>query len=132
MVRPLLLAEPGPGDASCTTWTLAVFIHLIHLQAGRPSSIFAVRQSSASQPPPSVFNQLAFFVWFRSYDPLRSLLGHRSSSFSSGLSTFPSCFRPADLLRSVLVFQPSLRASNLLILFEKFQSFNLSCSLPIS
>ena len=25
MVRPLLLAEPGPGDAPCTTWALAVF-----------------------------------------------------------------------------------------------------------
>ena len=37
MVRPLLLAEPGPGDASCTTWTLTVFIYLLYFQAGRPS-----------------------------------------------------------------------------------------------
>ena len=112
MVRPLLVAEPGPGDASCTTWTLAVFIHHVHLLAGRPSSKCAVRWSSALQPPPSVFNQPAFFVRFQPYGLLLS---------------FPA----TGLLRSVPVLQPFLRASDLLIFFVKFQSCNLPITLPI-
>ena len=72
MVRPLLLAEPGPGDASCTTWTLSVLFHPLHLQAGRPSSLFAFRSLPAFRPSPSVSSLSTFFFRFRSRDPLRS------------------------------------------------------------
>ncbi len=88
MVRPLLLAEPGPGDASCTTWTLSVFFHSLHFQAGRPSSRFAFRPSPAFQLSASVSNQSIFVVRFRSLNLLRSLLISRSSPSVSGLSTF--------------------------------------------
>ena len=112
MVRPLLVAEPGPGDASCTTWTLAVFIHHLRFLAGRPSSKFTVCRSSALQPPPSVSNQPAFFVRFQSYDLLLS---------------FPA----TGLVRSVPVLQPSLRASDLFIFFVRFRSCDLPFTLPI-
>ena len=65
MVRPLLLAEPGPGDASCTTWTLSVFFHPLHFQAGRPSSRFAFCTSPVFQPLPSNSNQSIFLVRFQ-------------------------------------------------------------------
>ena len=88
MVRPLLLAEPGPGDASCTTWTLTVFIHLVYCQAGRPSSISAFRTLPALRPLPSVSNQSIIFFRFRSRDPLRQHPICRSSPSVSSLSTF--------------------------------------------
>ena len=72
MVRPLLLAEPGPGDASCTTWTLSVFFHPLHFQAGRPSSFLAVRSFPAFQPSPSESSLSTFFFRFGPFDPLRS------------------------------------------------------------
>ncbi len=107
MVRPLLLAEPGPGDASCTTWTLTVFFHLFHLQAGRPSGKFAFCRSSTLRSSPSVSNQSIFFTRFRSYDLLRSIPITWSSSAGSGLATFSDCFQPVDLLRPFPVFRPS-------------------------
>ena len=66
MVRPLLLAEPGPGDASCTTWTLSVFFHPLYFPAGRPSSRFVFRSSlvfrllPVSRPSPD-FQPLPIF-----------------------------------------------------------------------
>lgn len=72
MVRPLLLAEPGPGDASCTIWTLSVFFHPLHLQAGRPSGRLALRSFPVSRPSPYVSGLTTFSVRFRSYDLLRS------------------------------------------------------------
>jgi hypothetical protein len=88
MVRPLLLAEPGPGDASCTIWTLTVFIYLAYLRAGRPSSNSAFRSSPALRPSPYVSNLSIFFVRFRSCDLLRSRPICRSSPYVSGLATF--------------------------------------------
>jgi hypothetical protein len=69
MVRPLLLAEPGPGDASCTTWTLSVFFHPLYLQAGRPSSKFAFRSFQVFRPSPCASSLSTFFVRFRSNFP---------------------------------------------------------------
>ena len=69
MVRPLLLAEPGPGDASCTTWTLSVIFHPLHFRAGRPSSKSAFSSRSVFQP----------LQIFRSFPAFQSLQTFRSS-----------------------------------------------------
>ena len=53
MVRPLCLAEPGRGDASCTTRTLAVFFHPPYRPAGQPSGIRAFRLVPIRRPVPS-------------------------------------------------------------------------------
>jgi hypothetical protein len=53
MVRPLCLAEPGRGDASCTTRTLAVFFHPPYRPAGQPSGIRAFRFGPIRRPVPS-------------------------------------------------------------------------------
>ena len=62
MVRPLLSAEPGPGDAPCTTWALSVFLYPLYLQAGRPSGRPVLRSNSVFRPPPS-FLRLQPFSW---------------------------------------------------------------------
>ena len=107
MVRPLLLAEPGPGDASCTTWTLTVSFHHLHFQAGRPSSSVAFQWSSTLRSSPFVSNLPIFFVRLRSRDLPRSLPINQLSPFVSGLSAFFSRFRSVDLLRPFPVFRPS-------------------------
>ena len=107
MVRPLLLAEPGPGDASCTTWTLTVFFHLLYLQAGRPSSKSAFCWSSTLRSSPSVSNLSIFCVCFQSCDLLRSFPICRSSAFVSNLSIFSDRFQSYDFLRPFPAFRPS-------------------------
>jgi hypothetical protein len=54
MVRPLCLAEPGRGDASRTTGTLAVFFHPSCLPAGQPSDshAFGFRPGPRTGPVP--------------------------------------------------------------------------------
>jgi hypothetical protein len=102
MVRPLLLAEPGPGDASCTIWTLSVFFHLLHFQAGRPSSRFAFRSTAVFQPLPSFQSSPVFqpLPAFRSSPALRPLQIFRTSPVIQLL----------PILRSSSVFRP-LRSS---------------------
>ena len=97
MVRPLLLAEPGPGDASCTIWTLSVVFHPLHFRAGRPSSKFAFF-------PSPVFRPLLIFHFHRSFNRFQS---------SDFLQLF-NCFQSCDLLQSTNCFQP----------FDLLQSFN--------
>ena len=98
MVRPLLLAEPGPGDASCTIWTLSVFVNPICFQAGRPSSRFAFsslpvfRPSPVLQPFPTLRSSLVFRC-FRSFDHPRSYNRFRPPD----LLQFSACFRSFDL-----------------------------------
>ncbi len=71
MVRPLLLAEPGPGDASCTTWTLSVFFRPLRFRAGRPSSrLHSVRLQSCDCFRP--FHLFRSFDRFQFLDLLRS------------------------------------------------------------
>ncbi len=91
MVRPLLLAEPGPGDASCTTWTLSVFC-----SPSLPSGGSAFQQIRNS----FVSGLATFSVRFKSYDYLRAIPAFRPSSLASGLSTFSARFRSCDHLRS--------------------------------
>jgi hypothetical protein len=107
MVRPLLLAEPGLGDASCTVWTLTVFFHLLYLQAGRPSSKSAFCWSSTLRSSPSVSNLSTFCVRLRSYDFHRSFPICRSSALVSDLSIFFDRFQSYDFLRPFPVFRPS-------------------------
>jgi len=66
MVRPLLLAEPGPGDASFTIWTLSVFFRPLHFQAGQPSSRFAFRSNPVFRPLPSFLRPQPFGRWVSS------------------------------------------------------------------
>ncbi len=91
MVRPLLLAEPGPGDAPCTTWTLSVFFHPLYLQAGRPSSRFALCSFPVFQLSPHASGLSTFSVRFRPFDFLRTFPVLRLSSY---------VFQSFDLLRS--------------------------------
>jgi hypothetical protein len=107
MVRPLLLAEPGLGDASCTVWTLTVFFHLLYLQAGRPSSKSAFCWSSTLRSSPSVSNLSTFCARLRSYDFHRSFPICRSSALVSDLSIFFDRFQSYDFLRPFPVFRPS-------------------------
>ena len=106
MVRPLLLAEPGPGDASCTTWTLSVYVHPLHFQAGRPSS-------------KSAFDRR------RSCDLCRALPIRRPSSSVSSLATFLVSFKSVDLLRPFPAFRPSPSASSLTAFSVRFQPYGL-------
>jgi len=126
MVRPLLLAEPGPGDASCTTWTLSVSFRPRCFQAGRPSNRFAIRSFPVLRPSPCASSLVAFYVCFESRDLPHSCLALQLSSCVSSLTTFFTRFRPVrlspcvsslaafltrirscDLLRSLQVFRPS-------------------------
>lgn len=107
MVRPLLLAEPGPGDASCTTWTLTVFLRLLYFQAGRPSSKSAFCWSSTFRSSPSVSNLSIFCVCFQPFGFHRSFPICRSSAFVSNLSIFFDRFQSFDFLRPFPVFRPS-------------------------
>jgi hypothetical protein len=102
MVRPLLLAEPGPGDASCTIWTLSVFFRLLYFQAGRPSSKSAFRSNPVFQPLPS----------FRSSPVFQPLPTFRSSPAFQPLPIFRTSpvIKLIPILRSSSVFQP-LRSS---------------------
>ncbi len=97
MVRPLLLAEPGPGDASCTTWTLSVVFHPFYFRAGRPSSKFAFF-------PSPVFRPLLIIHFHRSFNRFKS---------SDFLQLF-NCFQSIDLLQPTNCFQSS----------NYFQSYN--------
>ena len=88
MVRPLLLAEPGPGDAPCTTWALSVCFHPLHFPAGRPSSRFAFCTSPVLRPLPFNSSLSIFLVRFRSRDLLLPLPISRPSPSASSLSAF--------------------------------------------
>ena len=107
VVRPLLLAEPGLGDASCTIWTLTVFFHLLYLQAGRPSSKSAFCWSLTLRSSPSVSNLSIFSALLRSYDLHSSFPISRSSAFVSDLTIFFERFQPFGFLRPFPVFRPS-------------------------
>ena len=85
MVRPLLLAEPGPGDASCTIWTLSAIFHPFHLQAGRPSSKSAFSSRPVFQPL-QIFRSFPAFSHFKSFDYPR-LLTVSNLRFSTGFTT---------------------------------------------
>ena len=111
MVRPLLLAEPGPGDASCTTWTLSVYFHPLYFQAGRPSGKFANDRR-------------------RSYDLCRALPIRRSSSSVSSLATFLFSFRSVDLLRPVPTSRSSSSVSSLATFLFSSRSVDLLLPLP--
>jgi len=124
MVRPLLLAEPGPGDASCTIWTLSVVFHPLCLQAGRPSNRFALRSFQVLRPSPCASSLLTFFVCFEPRDLLHSCLVRRLSSCVSSLATFFTRFRPSNFLRVAPAFQPSSPASNLVTFSARFRSFD--------
>ena len=88
MVRPLLLAEPGPGDASCTTWTLSVSFHLFTFgRVGLPVNPRSVRLQPCGLR--------------------RAVQISRFSSFVSSLATFSARFRSVDPRRPFLVFRPS-------------------------
>ena len=98
MVRPLLLAEPGPGDASCTTWTLSVVFHPLHLRAGRPSS------KSAFIPSPI----LELLPILRSSPTLEPLPTFQSSPVFQLFPIFRSSpiFQLLPILRSSPAFRP--------------------------
>ena len=122
MARPLLLAEPGPGDASCTIWTLSVFFRPFYFPAGRPSSRFAfdrfrsydhLHALQVFRLSPCVSSLSAFFTRVRSFDYLRACPVFRPSSLRSGLATFPLRFQPFGLLHSYQVLRPSPLASGL-------------------
>ena len=125
MVRPLLLAEPGPGDASCTIWTLSVFFLPLYLQAGRPSSSFAIQPVPVLRPSPCASSALTFLVSLQSCDLLHSSLVWQLSPCDSGLATFFTRFRPLNFLRLIPAFQPSSFGSSLLTFFARFRSFDL-------
>lgn len=63
MVRPLCLAEPGRGDAPCTTRALAVFFHPPYRPAGQPSGIRAFRIGPVRKPIPSFQRLRSFDRW---------------------------------------------------------------------
>ncbi len=132
MVRPLLVAEPGPGDASCTIWTLSVFFNPLHSQAGRPSSRFAFssfpifRSSPVFPPIPTlrsspVSQLLPIFRFSPAFQPLPI------SCFSPVLRSFPN-FRSSPVLRLL----PSFRSSPVLRLLPTFPSSPVLRLLPIS
>jgi hypothetical protein len=102
MVRPLLLAEPGPGDASCTIWTLSVFFRPLHLQAGRPSSSITFRSFPVLRPLPTFLSSpvLRLFPIFLAFRPLPIF---PSSSVFQPLQIF----RLSDLLRPFGRSRPS-------------------------
>ena len=120
MVRPLLLAEPGPGDASCTTWTLSVVFLPLYFRAGRPSS------KSAFFPSP-VFQPLLIFHFHRSFNRFQS------SDFLQFFNRFQSfdllqpinCFQSFDLLQSFNCFQSSDH-------LRSFDRFRFSCDPNLS
>jgi hypothetical protein len=112
MARPLLLAEPGPGDASCTIWTLSVFFRPFYYPAGRPSSRFT-------------------FDRFRSYDHLHALQVFRLSPCVSSLSTFFTRVRSYDLSFVFPTFRPSSLGSCLSTIFVRFRSYDLLHSGPV-
>ena len=91
MVRPLLLAEPGPGDASCTTWTLSAFFHPLHLQAGRPSSRFALRSDPVFRPLPSFLRSQPCGWWASCNGGSKLPLQHENvKALKAGLRVFIS------------------------------------------
>ena len=124
MVRPLLLAEPGPGDASCTIWTLSVVFHPLCFQAGRPSNSFAIRSFPVLRPSPCASSMLTFSVCFESRDLRHSCLVRRLSSCVSSLATFFTRFRPSNFLRVAPTFRPSSPASSLVTFSARFRSFD--------
>ena len=106
MVRPLLLAEPGPGDASCTTWTLSVVIRLFRFQAGRPSSKFAFRWSSTFRSSPSGSDLSIFLVRFQYFNFPHTVPICRSSASVSGIAAVFFRFQSYDFLRPFPVYRP--------------------------
>jgi len=112
MVRPLLLAEPGPGDASCTTWTLSVFFHPLYHQAGRPSGKFAFCPSPVLRPFPIFWSSSVFQL----FPTLR----------------FSVVFQPLpiSLSSSVLRPLPTFRSSPVFQLFPIFRSSSACQPLP--
>ena len=125
MVRPLLLAEPGPGDASCTIWTLSVYFHPLYSQAGRPSSKFAVRSSPVFRPLPSASNLSIFLVCFQSRDLLHLLPICRSSPFVSNQSIFFVSFRFRNLPHQLPICRSSPSASSPKAFSVRFQPYGL-------
>jgi hypothetical protein len=132
MVRPLLVAEPGPGDASCTIWTLSVSFNPLHSQAGRPSSRFAFssfpifRSSPVFPPIPTlrsspVSQLLPIFRFSPAFQPL-------PISWSSPVSRPLPTFRFSPVLRLL----SSFRSSPILRLLPTFPSSPIFRSFPIS
>ena len=101
------MAEPGLGDAPCTTWALSAFINQIGFQAGRPSSKFAFRWSSTFRSSPSGSNLSIFLVRFQSFNFPHAVPICRSSASVSGLAAFFIRFQSYDFLRPFPVFRPS-------------------------
>jgi hypothetical protein len=127
MVRPLLLAEPGPGDASCTIWTLSVFFSTIYFQAGRPSgSSQSIRlQSSAFFRPYGllwlpVSSNLAVFRYLLAVSNLAVFF---SFSTASDLSVFCCLSTASDL--TVFCCLNCFQFSDALLSFNSFLSFDL-------
>ena len=91
------LAEPGLGDAPCTTWALSVNFHPLHFLTGRSSSGFAFIRSSVFQPLP-VFGFPRFLQPFQAFQ------------FSLVFQPLP-IFRLSPALRLLLTFpsSPALR-----------------------
>jgi hypothetical protein len=112
MVRPLLLAEPGPGDASCTTWTLSVVFHPPLLSGG---SAFQYVRNSIGSGLTTISRR------FKCSDFLRGLPVSRPSSLVSGLATISVCFWSRDLLHSVPIPQLSSLGSDLAVFLIRLQ-----------
>ena len=143
MVRPLLLAEPGPGDASCTIWTLSVFFSSIHFQAGRPSSgsqSFRLQLSAFFRPYGllwlPVSSSLAAFRYLLAASNLAVFFSFSTASdlaifccllTASDLAVFCclNCFRSFDALLSF----NSFLSSNFLRSFDRFR---FSCDSNLS
>ena len=112
MVRPLLLAEPGPGDASCTTWTLTVSFHIFTFRrVGLP-----VNSHSNGRRPFGLRRPFPIYL---------------SSPLVSGLATFLSRFQSPDFLRSFPVSRPSSLVSNQLTFSVRFRPYGLLLPVPI-
>ena len=108
MVRPLLLAEPGPGDASCTIWTLSVFSALSTFRrVGHPVSSHSVRYRSFDRFRSSDFLQSC--DCFGPFDLLRSFDRLQLSGFLRSYDRFQSFDLLRPFGRSVLPAIPTLR-----------------------